>query len=292
MPKEDLRAVVKEMQAVQDHTGIVSLCTRALEQRGKLSREDRIFLLRMQATHLAAINPETWHRQIKSALKDALVEASGDPEMEAQLLRALTAADVPLRFPQEIEAHVRRFEALAERHPQVRHYGKDLYFNLGYSYEMARDYQSAEASYRRSLSVSLEVQAQREAGEALHNLAHVYVKTSRLDEAKAAATEAHELISPEYGGAKVICLQGKIARLEGDREAARTLFQEALCHQSADESTRVDILAAMADLELAGGNHRTAGELVKQGLLIAYRLPYSLGVEQLNELATNLGGDE
>lgn len=292
MPKKDLRAAIRDLEQQADHVGIVSLCTQALERRVKLSREDRIFFLRMQARHLAAINPETWQRQITSALTDALVEAAGDPELEGQLLRALSAADVPLRIPQEIEATVRRFEALADRHPQVRIHAKDIYFNLGYTYEMARDFARAEENYQRSLVLCREFNALQEAGEALHNLAHVYVKSGRVEEAKAAATDAHQLIPWEYGAAKMLCLNAKIARLEGDLDRARAQFGEALDHPSADERTQVDILAAWADLEWAAGNSGKAGDLVRQGLLVAYRLPYPEGVEELNELATKIGGDD
>jgi tetratricopeptide (TPR) repeat protein len=291
LPKQDMKAMVQEMASRGDHTGVVSLCTQVLERREKLSRDDRVFYLCTQARHWAAINPESWQRQITSALKDALVEAAGDAELEAYILEALSAADVPLRMPTEIEAIVRRFEALAERHPNVRAHGKGIYFNLGYTYEVARDFLRAERAYQLSVDICREFQAHAEVGEALHNLAHVYVRLGKLAEAQTTATEAHQWIPWEHGAAKILCLRGKIAHLAGDLGAARSLFEEAVGHPSADDWTRVDILTAWAELEWAMGHPDKAGDLVKQGLLMAYRLPYPVGVEELNNLAAKMGGD-
>lgn len=283
----NIRAHVQALEERHEHAAIVKFCAEALHHRQ--ARVDRIFLLLKWACHLAALNPEAWISQINASLSDALDLADGDPELQARILVAQSAAMTPLGVPEQVRGILRQFERLSSLHaePAVTQYEGDILYNVARAHEAIGQLLQAEVWYRRALRHFEEHNDATKIGKTLNNLAHICIRGLRVAEAQRLADRAREHVVP---GIVELIVQSRIALACHDLHLARRLLAEALGTPDIDERTRVQALIAWADVEWADGHRSEAADRAQEALALAYRLPYREAIDHLEGFLVTKGG--
>ena len=103
----------------------------------------------------------------------------------------------------------------------------DCYYNIGYAYSQKKEYDKAEAAYKKAIEIKADY------GEAYNGLANIYNAQRKFDEAAAASTKAAELggsAAAAGGGGNVNAMynQGVILWNAGKIPEAKKQFEAVL----------------------------------------------------------------